>query len=304
MVKYKILVSSGGGTIGIAQLGAVQYLFDNNYLDLNTYIGTSIGALFSSLYAVGYMPIDIYDFIYDFDLHLFKNFNMNEAFNKYGVDDGKKLMNVFKQLIKKKIGDENITFGQLYKLKKIKLIICAVCLNDKKQHHFDHINSPNMPIHFATRMSIAIPFYYTAVEYKNKLFVDGSVIDQYPIEISKQLNKTIGIFTHTFKKHNKINNLEDYLMSLTQSFMKGTLSHQHIDKYTNNTIYIHVNMNMPMDFDLKKKDIKLLYNIGYEKANAKMKKNNIEHFNNNNNNYIYIIVLLIVLILIYIFKKN
>ena len=57
--KYNKIILSGGSTKGLATLGALQYLKDNNILDnINIFIGTSIGAILCYLICIGYTPIE------------------------------------------------------------------------------------------------------------------------------------------------------------------------------------------------------------------------------------------------------
>ena len=61
--KYKNVVISGGAIKGIASLGALQYLVDNQFIclqDTLNYIGTSVGGIISYLLIIGYTPIEIF----------------------------------------------------------------------------------------------------------------------------------------------------------------------------------------------------------------------------------------------------
>ena len=52
------LVLSGGGARGIAHIGVIKALEDNN-IPVDYVTGTSMGAIVGSLYAMGYSPDDI-----------------------------------------------------------------------------------------------------------------------------------------------------------------------------------------------------------------------------------------------------
>ena len=62
-------------------------------------------------------------------------------------------------------------------------------------------------------------------------------------------------------------------------------------------------MDQPMNFQLNKKDIKLLYNIGYKKASNKFTKQ-IEHYSNSNNNNNNIFVLIMILSCVYLLNNK
>ena len=57
---YDTLVLSGSSIKGFAFLGALQYLYENNKLNIDNYIGTSAGAIISYLLIIGYTPIEIF----------------------------------------------------------------------------------------------------------------------------------------------------------------------------------------------------------------------------------------------------
>ena len=56
------LVLSGGGAKGIAHIGAIKALEDNN-IPIDYITGTSMGAIVGALYAIGYTPDEMMAFI-------------------------------------------------------------------------------------------------------------------------------------------------------------------------------------------------------------------------------------------------
>ena len=68
------LILSGSAINGLVTLGAIQFLIDQNVINLqkiNKYIGTSSGSMISLLLSVGYSPLEI--FIYLSSNDVFKN---------------------------------------------------------------------------------------------------------------------------------------------------------------------------------------------------------------------------------------
>lgn len=247
-MKYKTLVLSGGGTKGILHLGVVHYLEENNLAFFDTYIGSSVGSLITGLLAVGYTGQELFNFILHFDMTTLKNFNFSNFLSGYGLDNGDIFIFVFKKLIEKKINMPEITFGQLYKKFKKKLIICATCLNETKPYYFSYKNNPDMPIYLAVRMSIAIPFIFTSVLYDGKIFSDGGLVDHYPIEQSENIDETIGVYLDGIKICDNINNLEEFTLSVFLCFLKTT---ENISKkYNKNTIYIPSNNISNVNFTM------------------------------------------------------
>src|SRR5579859_7147522 len=84
--KFKVLVLSGGSAKGIAHIGALQVLYENDLLgSINTISGTSIGALIGFLYSIGYTPAELYDFVLLFDFGKIIDLKLDRLFNMYGL---------------------------------------------------------------------------------------------------------------------------------------------------------------------------------------------------------------------------
>lgn len=270
--KYKNIILSGGGTRGILHLGALKCLEEENCLNLQTYVGTSVGAMISGLLAIGYNIQEIYDFILYFDFRTFKNISMSSILTDYGFDDGKIMIFILKKLIKNKVGNPDITLKELYEKTNKKLIIHSVCVNTKKSCFFDYENEPDMPVYLAIRMSISIPYLFTAVKYKDKLYVDGAIKDNYPMNIvnNEDLSNTIGLFIHSNNNDDTITNLEEYSMSIFNCLLDNTAINS--QKYKDNTIFLNAT-NLPIvDFNMEKDQKEKLFNIGYESAKKYIEK--------------------------------
>lgn len=261
-MKYTTLVLSGGGVSGIAHLGAVKYLEENNLIDIDTYIGSSIGSLIGSMLAVGYKAQELYDFIYNFNISVLRNIDISNLIFKYGLDNGNNLVILIKKLLSYKTGNENITFKELYEKYNKKLIITATCLNDNKIYYFNHENEPNLSIYIAIRMSIAIPFIFTNVQYKNKLFVDSALINSFPIKMTKNMDRTIGIYLDSNCNYDNINNIESYIMSIFNCLFKPINK----KKYKYNTIIINMNKLNVINFELTNIEKKKMFIRGYNHA--------------------------------------
>lgn len=261
-MKYTTLILSGGGIDGIAHLGAIKYLEDNNLIDIDTYICTSVGSIIGLLLSVGYKSNELYEFIYNFNMSVLRNIDLSNLIFKYGLDDGNNFITLIKKLLSYKTGNENITFKELYDNFKKKIIITASCLNDNKIYYFSYENEPDMCICKAIRMSMSIPFIFTNVEYKNKLFVDGGLINNYPIKKTKNMERTIGIYLDNTSKYDNINNFESYIISIFNCLFKPLNK----KKYRYNTIFVNIEKSNMINFELTNTDKKNMFLKGYEYA--------------------------------------
>jgi len=218
-----ILVLSGGGIKGICHLGGLVALEEKGILkNIKTFAGSSIGAVISLLIVIGYKPSDLFDFILLFDLKKFRSKKIL-LFEKFGIDDGSNFIIVINQLLKNKEINKCITFEELFTKTKLKLIITACCVNEKKNYYFSHNNYPKLSIITAIRMSIAVPIFFTPVTFEDKIFVDGSCIDNYPISLFQDnLDHVIGIYLSNDNQCIKnIDNFEELIINIIQCLFIG-----------------------------------------------------------------------------------
>jgi NTE family protein len=273
--KFKdILVFSGGGIKGIALLGILQGLEDLGYLEnFNTFAGSSVGALILGLLTIGYKPSELWEFIKKFDLSSIKSINAWNILQKFGLDTGKKLEYVIKRLIEAKGLKYNITLKELYNITKKKLIITTVCLNDRKICYLSYETHPDIPLYLAIRMSTCIPIYFTPIEYKGKLYVDGSCIDGYPIRLfDNRLDKVLGVFLEDTKDITEtIDHFETYIFLIIECLMSGVNfnSRKGYEKYTITVKLESINI---IDFELDIKRKITIYESGIEALNSYYQK--------------------------------
>lgn len=207
---FSALVLSGGGVRGIAILGSLIVLEEHKCLEkVKVFAGTSIGALLSSLLSIGYKPDELYKEIWALDLNELRSVDLWNFFNNFGLDTGNKITDVLKELFKKKNISQNITFEDLYKELGVTLIITGTLVNKHKLEIFTHITHPKCKIVDAVRISISIPFLFSAPKYENNYYSDGGILNNYPISCLKDYVKedehVIGInLMHEFSMKDRV----------------------------------------------------------------------------------------------------
>ncbi len=263
------LVLSGGGIKGLYYIGVIKKLEELDIIkNIKNYAGTSIGAFFSALIAIGFTSKELAEFLMLFNITRIKKTNYNNFFSFFGIDNGNNLKIILEQMFELKGFNKNITFDEFYNKTKKNLIITGVCINEKICHYFNHNNYPKMEIIDAIRISTSIPLYFTPVQYNNKFWVDGGIIDNYPIDLFKDnLNKTLGIYLFEEIKYSEINNIEDFLSCVIQSFSKG-IDKKSICGFENNTIILKTDNIGIIDLNITKEKIIQFINYGYEYLSA------------------------------------
>lgn len=268
-MNKEILVLSGGGTKGIAFIGALQYLENENILKhIKTYVGTSIGSLICLLCCLNYSLNEIMDLINKLDFKKVIDISLDTILDfpkTFGIDTGETFTKFIKILIKKKVKNENITFIELFNISNLHLSVTGTCLNSCNTEFYDHIKTPDMEVYKAIRISTCFPFYFKSYEYNGKLYTDGGVSNHYPISTFPS-SKTIGILLcdTTYDSLDKIDDLLTFINCIFQSSFKN-IQEYILNNYKENTIFIDIN-DSSMNFSMDKEHKGKIFNIGYEAA--------------------------------------
>ncbi len=174
------LVLSGGGMRGIAHLGVLTVLEECGIRPV-AISGTSAGALVGAFYAAGHPIPDILRFFKEANIFKIGNF----AFSKPGFIDPEKFLPLFLQYF-----PEN-DFNAL----KIKHFVTATDLihGRSKTFHEGALIPPLMA-------SAAVPAVFSPVEIEGSLYVDGGMLNNFPIEpLTGLCDAIIGVNVHPLK---------------------------------------------------------------------------------------------------------
>lgn len=184
--RPEVLCLSSGSTKGIYILGALFLAKSRGYLDhTHTYIGSSVGAILEALMICGWTVFEILE--HACQTALFKDFSdieWTQITKEYGLFPNSSFNdNLAKKLewmIRHKFG-RIPTLQDLFEITKKRMIFVVVSLQEERAQYLDHINSPTLDLLKAMRMTSNIPGIFGKLEYQKDLFVDGALIDPFPI---------------------------------------------------------------------------------------------------------------------------
>ena len=265
-MKITNLVLSGGGVKGISYLGIIKYLEENNLIkEIKNIATSSVGSIFGLLIALGFTYKEQKTLLDEININkLFNiyNININTFTDNFGIDRGDKINKFIKLLISKKFGKSTITFEELYKKTNIDLIITGSCLNKQELIYFNHKNTPDMSLLIALRITYSVPFIFDKVNYEDNIYVDGGLLNNFPIEyFKKNIKETLGITLRGKTIINDLNKLDNYIMALMYA-----PSHSYhnllLNKYKKNICIIDSDIDL-LDINLNKEKITELINKGY-----------------------------------------
>lgn len=273
----KILVISGGGLKGLSGLGSLKCLLDNNITStFDTLAGSSVGAVICFLYNIGYSPQNMYDVLEQIDFtQLIKyiepeNLLLDPCF---GISSPEPIINSLYKFMKHKNINKSITFSQLYGMTKTNLIITGTCLNDITIKYFSHSTTPDMQILKAIRITISIPFIFRPYQYDNKLWVDGGVMNNFPIDLfNNQLDDVIGIYMDdVYDTIDEIDEIQDYFIRVFRCVFRG-LNYNKIELFKKYFVHIKTLGNHATNWGITRQEKKMLFDEGYKQTTTYIDK--------------------------------
>lgn len=283
MQTYHTIIFEGGGVKGYAYPDALNELEKHKIIDLkkiNTFVGSSAGAITAALLACGASPAQIKYYL-EVDFNIFKDDKIGyfrDAWNiykHYGLCEGKTFIKWFKECLvdllwgktnQTIIDTKNITFGDLYKYNDKTLIVTASNLSTGKLQIFSPKITPKTPIWLAVRASMAIPLFFRPVMWHGDRLVDGGLLanlfdppgDGGELALNLVSNKDYG------KNRRKITSIFSLIGSLIDVLMYRSETQHVSDSLRNNTINIDTGDIKATDFDLSKRQKQQLANAGKE----------------------------------------
>jgi NTE family protein len=265
------LVISGGGVKGISFCGAFRMIKELHesgkiLLDLKSICGVSVGSIIGLMYTIGYTYTEMEKVILDTNLNSLKHVRIYNMISNYGLDSGKELLQWITSLLTSKGYSTNLTFSELYDKTGINFRVVATNLNKHSQVIFDKDSYPDFHVLLAVRMSFSIPFVFGRVKYKGETFVDGALINNFPIDIYKHnLNTTLGLCIITDDDSdydvldNNIDSFEDYVNNVLKCFLAQRERLGLTPNYKKHSVCIYINDVSGIDFKMSnEKKINLL----------------------------------------------
>lgn len=238
------LVLSGGGMRGAAHIGVIKALQEHQ-IKISCVSGVSAGAIVGALFAKG-MP-------WDEMLKFFKSVNVMDykkfAFGKPGFIDIDKYYNTLKTVFT----DDD--FNQL----ELPLFINATNIinGDNKTFSEGQLIRPILA-------SAAFPGVYTPVEINNNHYVDGGVLDNFPVDVIKdKCDKLIGVYVNPFGEVN-IKDLKNSYSILERAYRIKSAKEDFLKFDTCDVVVCPNQLNSYSIFDSSKVDE--IFNHGYNKA--------------------------------------
>lgn len=274
-------IFGGGAVRGVCYAGAVKALEDIGIYP-NNIAGSSVGAVFAGLMAVGYTADELKEIFMHVNFELFKDIHF--GFGKdFAISKGEIFLDWLRELIEEKYYGTDYQKGEkppvTFKDLRKNLIIITTDLTNFKYKEFSKEETPDFEIAYAIRISSSMPGLMKPVVLEDALLVDGDLQKSWPAwRLSKALcpdDERILEFrlegNYEEEGHNAlnfINTVYSCLTSLSTDLIIETYGQK--DKF--DFIKINTGSIIIVDFNQSKEKRQELMDIGYEQT--------FEYFNN------------------------
>jgi len=234
------LVLSGGGAKGMAHIGVIRILEENN-IPIDYIAGTSIGAIVGALYAAGYTPDEMETLFKSDDFYFWSTGRIQKEYRYYFMrqeeDPSWIDLNLEKRDEKLKIlpptsfiPAEQMDFAFMELLASTN----AAC-----SYNFDSLMVPffcvatdvnksapkilrNGDLGSAVRASMTVPLYFKPVIIDGALMFDGGIVNNFPHDIMKKTFNPDIIIGHQVADDTKQADADDLLQQISNLVMRPT----------------------------------------------------------------------------------
>jgi len=298
ILDINTLVISGGGMCGFLFIGSIKLLFELDIIKkFKFFYGTSIGSFIILFIILGWNLEELLKFSINFPIDSIIDFDIDTFIENYGLVPKINFETIIKKIITYKGFDENITFKDLYIQTSKEINFITYSLKNNNCLVINHINTPDLMVWEGLYMTASLPILIPPYIYNNNVYIDGGIIDNFPIDRVKLENRS-KIFGICMNSYTPVwSNLEKYildkdLINYSLELMKIFFSRSN-NYLTNNYIKLNNNINNMFDFKMNSSFREKLVNVGYEQSLEQINplienifkeqvKDNYKHKNKNN----------------------
>ena len=180
--KKYICIFGGGAIRGVVYPGAVKAL-EELEIEIPTYVGSSVGAIFAALCSVGYKSSDLSKILHEFNAFMFKDINF--SIGEFSLSKGEIFENWLREKIEasfygdsyKKGENEPVKFSDISK----DLFILSTDIKTNRRFVFSKYSTPEFEVAKAIRISSSFPGLMKPAEIDDKILVDGDLAKSLPL---------------------------------------------------------------------------------------------------------------------------
>ena len=218
MPVFTHLILSGGGLMGIVYIGILRYIYQERLdVSIKHVAGTSMGAYFAALFAMGVAIADIEDDFKNVSRNI-ESFDIASILNLHstlGISGGDFLVTHLKKYIGR------MTFLDMTKKTGKNLVICATHAASMTPTYFSIDTTPHVCVIDAVKASMAVPLLVAPVKIGEDYYLDGGITHNSPL--------------HLFPSHIPKNNILIIVLYSGDSKNKNLVDFDKFNSYVNDT---------------------------------------------------------------------
>ena len=256
-MTIKHIVLSSGSYKGVYMLGVLKHLKDIQYYSINNIeniYAVSVGSILAVLLAMKLDLNDIIDYVinrpWEKLFSIESDHLINSLYNK-GILDINIFYSVFITFFKKEKITKDITMKEFYDKYKIRLQFIALNINTFENEILSHEKTPDLKLVEAVYMSCSLPFIFVPNMYNNNYYLDGGLINPYPLKMcineNENENEIISIFIVDEKVKTTLNETDNILtfgLFLFNNLIKKNRVKYKVPEFKNEIIIPTDEMNM------------------------------------------------------------
>tara|TARA_Y100000768_G_scaffold383564_1_gene365958 strand:+ start:4736 stop:5620 length:885 start_codon:yes stop_codon:yes gene_type:complete len=187
-MPIKHIILSGGAYKGLYEIGALKYLSEVGFYDINaieSIHGTSIGGFIATLLCFKMDWEIINDYIIKRPWHKITNVSpmmLFDIFPKKGILGNEFFKSAMEPLLNSQHMDLTISMSEFYERTGIELNLYTICLNSFELINLSYKTTPNLELINAIHMTCCLPYIFQPVWHNDSYYIDGGLINNYPIE--------------------------------------------------------------------------------------------------------------------------
>jgi NTE family protein len=206
------LVFEGGGALGLAHIGVIQYL-EEHHIPVSYIAGTSMGGLVGGVYATGRNAAEVRDVVKginwdvvisgqtpftDLSYRRKEDANQYPSTLEFGLHKGLQFPSGFNagQQVDLILDRISLPYSGMKSFNDLPIPFACVAtdLVEGREHIFR-----SGPLELALRSTMSLPGIFTPVHYDGHIYVDGGLMNNFPVSVAKEMGADfiLGIYLQT-----------------------------------------------------------------------------------------------------------
>ncbi|MEM8565802.1 MAG: patatin-like phospholipase family protein [Bacteroidota bacterium] len=233
------LVLSGGGAKGLAHVGVIKALEENN-IPIDYLAGTSMGGIIAGCYAAGYSAAEIEEIVLSEDFNRWVNGKFEKGFNYYYSQEEPSssilsihlsLDSVFNAAVTSSIASDlslNFALAEKFAVPSAQagynfdslLVPTRIIAAEIFTQHEEIIKEGSLGN--ALRATLSVPFFYKPIRFNGKYLFDGGIYNNFPVDIvAEEFSPDVIIGSNVSSKiyHEYPRDEDDQLLNSSLLFM-------------------------------------------------------------------------------------